>query len=439
MKRVMQKAGRLPVVAFAAMLALAAGAAGAAAQAGVGTEGTFLIRGGNVWTTAGQTTRADVLVQDGRIAAVGPSVGAPAGATVVDATGKTIYPGMWDAFTPMGLAEIGGISTMNLVSELGDYNPHNRAVVAINIESEMIAITRSNGVTNVISAPSGGVFSGQAAALHLSGWTWEDMAAKMSAAYVMNYPRSGGGGRGFGPPPSAQQQQQANERVSAAVRELKDMLRLAGSYDAARRAGSDDFDLKLEAMRPLVRGEALVIVSADSEEQIRGAVALADTFSLKIAILGGDEAWKVAELLAQKNVPVILGSIQSTPAQDAPYDAIYAQPGVLHRAGVKFAFSTGGVANARHVPYHAALATAYGLPTEVAIHALTLWPAQIFGLEAELGSVEQGRIANLFVATGNPLDVRTTVDEVFIKGRRVPIDDRHTRLYEKWNSRPIRR
>ncbi|MCI0434039.1 MAG: amidohydrolase family protein [Gemmatimonadetes bacterium] len=425
---------------LAGAMALALNAAGAAGQAAVGTEGTFLIRGGSVWASSGQTTRADVLIQDGRIAAVGPAVNAPAGAVVVDAAGKTVYPGMWDAYTPIGLAEISGIATMNLVSEIGDFNPHNRAIVALNVETEMMAITRSNGVTNVITAPSGGVISGQAAAIHLSGWTWEDMAARMSAAYMIHYPRAGGGGRGgFGPAPSQQQQQQAEERTAAAVKALKDMLRLAASYDAARRAGSNDFDLKLEAMRPLVRGETLAIVSADSEEQIRGAIALADTFSLRIAVLGGDEAWKVAELLATKNVPVILGSLQSTPAQDAPYDALYAQPGVLHRAGVKFAFSTGGVANARHVPYHAALATAYGLPPAAAMNALTLWPAQIFGLDNELGSVEPGKIGNVFVADGDPLDVRTTVHEVFIKGRRVPIDDRHTRLYEKWNSRPIRR
>jgi imidazolonepropionase-like amidohydrolase len=380
-----------------------------------------------------------VLIQDGRIAAVGASVNAPAGATTIDATGKFIYPGMWDAFTPIGLAEIGGIATMNLRSEIGDYNPHNRAIVAINVESEMIAITRSTGVLNVLTAPSGGVISGQAAALHLSGWTWEDMAAKVDAAYVMNYPRSGGGGRGFGGfQPSQQQQQAAEERMRREVGELKDMLRLARSYDEARVAGASDFDLKLEAMRPLINGQVTALVSADDEEQIRGAISLADTFGLKIAIQGGREAWKVAELLAQKNVPVILSSIQSTPGQDEPYDAVYAQPGVLHRAGVKFAFSTGGASNARHVPFHAALATAYGLPADAAMLALTQWPAEIFGID-DLGSIAPGKIANVFIADGDPLDIRTTVEEVFIKGRHVPLDDRHTRLYEKWNARPVKK
>jgi imidazolonepropionase-like amidohydrolase len=216
------------------------------------------------------------------------------------------------------------------------------------------------------------------------------------------------------------------------------MLRLARSYDEARVAGASDFDLKLEAMRPLINGQVTALVSADDEEQIRGAISLADTFGLKIAIQGGREAWKVAELLAQKNVPVILSSIQSTPGQDEPYDAVYAQPGVLHRAGVKFAFSTGGASNARHVPFHAALATAYGLPADAAMLALTQWPAEIFGID-DLGSIAPGKIANVFIADGDPLDIRTTVEEVFIKGRHVPLDDRHTRLYEKWNARPVKK
>jgi len=405
------------------------------AQAGVGSEGTFLIRGGSVWTPNGQLMQADVLIRDGMIAQVG-TIGPVAGAQEIDARGKRVYPGMWDSFTPVGLAEIGGIATMNLRSELGDFNPNDRAIVAINVESEMIAITRSTGVTNVVTAPSGGILSGQAAVLHMSGWTWEDMAANAAAAYIINYPRSGGGGRGGGFSPSPDQARSAAERATQQVNGLKEFLRTAKVYDEARSAGSQDFDLKLESMRPLVRGDEPALVAADREEEIRGAVALADSFGLRIAISGGDEAWKVADLLARRNVPVILGSIQSTPAADAPYDAIYAQPGVLVRAGVKIAFSTGGASTARHVPFHAALATAYGLAPDAAMNALTIWPAEIFGVGDQLGSVEAGKIANLFIADGDPLDIRTDVSAIFIKGRSVPLDDRHTRLYEKWRGRP---
>jgi imidazolonepropionase-like amidohydrolase len=154
-------------------------------------------------------------------------------------------------------------------------------------------------------------------------------------------------------------------------------------------------------------------------------------------ISGGGEAYKVAKLLVEKNVPVILGSIESTPGNDVPYDAIYAQPGLLYEAGVKFAFSTGGGSNARHVAFHAALAIAYGLPADGALKALTIWPAEIFGADKEIGSVAPGKLANLFIVTGDPMDLRTQVTGVFIKGRLVPDDDRHNRLYLKYKARPL--
>jgi imidazolonepropionase-like amidohydrolase len=409
------------------------------AQTSIGQEGTFLIRGGTVVTVSGgNLANNDVLIREGRIAQIGPNLQAPAGATEIDARGKFVYPGMMDSFTPVGLAEIGGIATMNLRSELGDFNPHDRAIVAINVESEMIPITRSNGVTNVLTAPSGGIISGQAALVHLSGWTWEDMTAKAPAAIIINYPGGGGGGRGGGGG-GGRRGGGGGASAEQQISELKDLLRTAKAYDAARTAGAASSDLQLEAMRSLVRGETIALVSANNEEQIRGAIALADSFGLKVAIQGGADAWKVASLLASKNVPVVLSSIQSTPPNDAPYDAIYAQPGVLVRAGVKIAFSTGGASNARHVPYHAALSVAYDLPADAALKGLTLWPAQIFGADKDLGSIEVGKMGNLFIADGDPLDVRTHVLEVFIKGRRVPIDDRHTELYQKYNAKPIRK
>lgn len=421
--------------ALALGLAFAALPAIAAAQPRIGEEGTFAIRGGTVITGTGQRLEnATVVIANGRIAAVGSNAQVPAGATEIDATGRFVYPGMIDAYTPLGLSEIGGINTMNLRSELGDFNPHMRAIVALNVDSELLGVTRANGVTNVLSTPSSGIISGQAALIHTAGWTWEDLAANGSAAaYVVNWPREPSFRFGGANPA---QERAARERVEQNIAELEAWLRTARDYDAAREAGSTHWDQQYEAMRPLVRGEVPALVSADSEEQIRGVLELADSFDIQVIIYGGDEAWKVAELLAQKQVPVVLGSLQSTPADDVPYDAIYAQPGVLHRAGVKIAFSTGGAANARHVPYHAALAVAYGLPADAAIQALTLWPAQIFGADDQIGSIETGKLANLFITTGDALDIRSQVQEVFIKGRRVPMDDRHTRFYEKYNSRP---
>jgi imidazolonepropionase-like amidohydrolase len=427
--RTMTMRGALSAAAFACTLALPA-----AAQPLIGEAGTYLIRGGMVVTVSGQTLpNTSVLVQDGLIAAVGPDIAAPAGATTIDASGQFVYPGLFDGYTPLGLSEIGGIATMNLRSEIGDYNPHNRAIVAINLDSEMMGVTRANGVTNVLTAPSAGVMSGQAALIHTAGWTWEDIAVEPTAGYIINYPRAPsfrfGGGEG-------PQNRAAEERVQEQIAELKLTLSKARDYERTRAAGAPLSNQEYEALRPLMRGEKPAIVSADSEDQIRGVIALADTFGIDVIINGAGEAWKVADLLAEKGIPLILGSIMSTPGPDEPYDAVYAAPGVLHRAGVRFAFSTGSATGARHVPFHAALAVAYGLPADVALRALTLTAAEIFGVQDRLGSIDQGKIADLFIATGDPLDPRTQVTEVFIKGRRVPPDDRHHRFYEKYDGRP---
>ena len=425
--------------ALTLLAALALAPAALHAQAQPGVDGTFLIRGATVWTGTGQTLQnTNVLLRNGRIEAIGANASA-AGATEIDGRGKFLYPGMIDSYTPLGLAEIGGIATMNLRSEMGEYNPHMRAVVAINVDSDMIGVTRANGVTSAITAPSGGIISGQAALINMAGWTWEDMAVRPAAAFVLNLPRQpgqggpgGGGGGGGGGAGNAQ----ARERAEQQLRELRTVLTTAKEYDRARAAGADESDLMYEALRPMVRGEVPALVSADDEGQINSALTFAEELGIKIIILGGRDAWKVRDRLARTNTPVVLGSIQSTPGADAPYDAIYAQPGILNEAGVKFAFSTGGASGARHVPFHASLAVAYGLPKEAAMKALTIWPAEIFGAGSQIGTIEVGKLANVFLTTGDPLDVRSQVVEVFIKGRRVPMDDRHRKLYEKYNARP---
>ena len=428
----------LGVAAVAALLVF--GNARASDQANVGVEGTFFIRGGTVVVGNGERVpNTNVLIEDGRILAIGNSVGAPAGATTIDATGQFVYAGMIDSYTPMGLAEIGRISTMQMSAEIGQFNPHLRAMVAINTGSVMLGVTRSNGVTSAITAPTGGIISGQAALINTDGWTWEDMAVTGNAGYVVNYPSAQGGGRrgggggfaGFGGG-GADREARAKEQLE----ELKQEIRVAKSYHMAREGGLEDGDLIYESMGPLVRREVPAIMRVNSQEAIEGAVALGEEIGIDIVIAGGRDAWKVRDLLAEKNIPVVLSSIQSTPGTGLPYDAVYAQPGVLVEAGVKIAFSTGGASNARHVPYHAALATAYGLSPEDAWRALTIWPAEIWRADDMIGTVEVGKMANIFVADGDPLDIRTNVNEVFIKGRRVPMDDRANRLYEKHNARP---
>jgi imidazolonepropionase-like amidohydrolase len=392
--------------------------AAAVAQASPGEGGDYVIRGGTVVTGTGERlANTSLLIRNGRIAEMGPNVSA-GDAKVIDAAGKFVYPGMIDANTGIGLQEIGGVPTMTMRSEMGQFNPHIRALVGLNVESEILGVTRMNGVTSVITSPTGGTISGQATLINTAGWTWEDLAVKREAGIMINLPGGGGGGRGGrggrgggGTPP-------------ATAAELETFMTAAQDYDKARTAGSTKLDLVYEAMRPLFKKEVPAIIPANGEAQIRQAIAFGEKYGIRVVLQGGSQAWRVRTLLAQKNIPVILSSIQSAPGDTANYDEIYAQPGLLYDAGVKFAFSTGNGSNARHVAFHAALAVAYGLAPEGALKALTIWPAEIFGAEKDIGSLAQGKLANLFITTGDPLDLRTQVTDVFIKGRQVPDDDR---------------
>jgi imidazolonepropionase-like amidohydrolase len=402
------------------------------AQASPGKDGTFLIRGGTVVTGTGERlANTSILIRNGRIAQVGQNINA-ANAQIIDAAGKFVYPGMIDANTGIGLQEIGGVQTMTMRSEMGQFNPHIRAVVGLNVESEILGVTRMNGVTSVITTPTGGSISGQAALINTAGWTWEDIAVVRDAGIVINLPGGGGrgrggggGGRGRGAAPDAN----AGPELERFMQESKD-------YDAKRTAGMTNVDLVYEAMRPLFAKKVPAIIGASSEQSIKDAIAFGEKWGIRVVIQGGGEAWKVRTLLAQKNIPVVLGSLESAPGDEQPYDEVYAQPGLLYDAGVKFAFSTGNGSNARHVPFHAQLAIAYGLPPEGALKALTIWPAEIFGADKDIGSIAQGKLANLVVMSGDPFDLRTQVTNLFIKGRLVPADDRQSRLYEKYKGRP---
>ena len=442
MSRVMWKAGRRSAggaALLAAVVVVVATSSSLAAQASPGEETSYLIKGGTVVNPGGQRlANTNILVRNNRIVQMGTGVTAN-DAKVIDATGKLIYPGMIDANTGIGLQEIGGVTTMSMRSEMGEFNPHMRALVALNVESEILGVTRMNGVTSVVTSPTGGTISGQATLINTAGWTWEDLAVVRSAGIIINLPGGGGGGRGGRGGRGGGAGGAGNAAATQQLAELNEFMQESKDYDARRTAGSPKQDLVYESMRQLFNKSVPAIIPAGGEEPIKEAIAFGEKWGIRVVIQGGAQAWKVRTLLAQKNVPVILGSIQSAPGDDQAYDEIYAQPGLLYEAGVKFAFSTGGGANARHVAFHAALAVAYGLPSDGALKALTIWPAEIFGADKEIGSIAQGKLANFFIVTGDPLDLRTQVVDVFIKGRLVPDDDRHNRLYLKYKARPLPR
>jgi imidazolonepropionase-like amidohydrolase len=423
-----------------AVVGLASGlpAQNAPAPATSGSAGTYVVRGATVVPVSGpRISNATVVISGGRIAAVGANVQVPAGATVIDGSGLFVYPGLIDSGTQLGLTEIGSVPGPTDLQELGEFNPQNVALTAVNAHSELIPVARANGITTAITGPRGGLVSGQVALIDLAGWTPAEMAAQPRAAMVVNYPRSRAGGRRFGPQQSESEQREAMNRQ---VRALYDFFRDAKTYAEVvgrteSRAGGRA-NLVMQAMLPVVRGEQPALFDVDSEDQIRGVLALADTFGLKAIIRGGSDAWKVADELARRQIPVIVGPLTRAPAPDEPYDAIYANPGALARAGVKIAFQTDNASDSRNLPYNAALATAYGLDPDVALRALTITPAEIWGVADRYGSIEPGKVANVIVTTGDPLDVRTTVKHLFIRGELVPFTDRHTELYDQFRARP---
>jgi imidazolonepropionase-like amidohydrolase len=409
-------------------------------------RGVYAIRNARVVPVSGPTIdNGTVIISDGKIEAIGTNVSVPSGAQIIEARGLWVYPGMFDAGTSLGLVEVGqGAPGTVDATEVGDLNPHVKAIVAINPHSAHIGVTRVDGVTNTLTSPLGGLISGQAAVINLVGTTPAEMAVVPHAALVINYPRTSTGGGGFF---AAVQPANLSEAVNTANRQVEQIrrtLRDAEVYGRARDAYARDKtlprpeqNLMLEALIPYVRGERPVVFRADRETEMRGAIRFAEEMKLKPIILGGDDAWKMIGLLKEKNVPVILTGVLDLPSrEDDFYDTLYENPARLRQAGLRFAISSGdGGANVRNLPYYAGMAAAFGLPKDEALKAVTLYPAQIMNLGDRLGSIEVGKIANLVVTDGDLLETRTHVRHLFIDGRQIPLTSRHTDLNDAFRNR----
>ena len=400
-----------------------------------------------VHTVSGETIDdGTVSFRSGRIVEVGRGLPALSGATVVDATGKHLWPGMIDANTVIGLTEIGSVAGSVDTAETGALNPDVNTAIAVNPDSELIPVTRANGVTHVLSVPEGGLVSGTSSLIRLSGWTWEDLAAATPVALHVRWPsfriRRGTPGR----PPQTSEEDQKKERDEA-LKKIKTLFEDAAAYAKAKAAGGTpgrpfDTDPALEAMLPVLDGRVPVIVQADEIKQIRSAVAFARSQGLRMVLLSSGDTALATDLLKENAIPVIVDGVLSVPAHDDdPYDAAYALPAKLKAAGVAFCISSGGggfgAMNTRNLPYHAAMAAAFGLSRDDAMRAITIEPARILGVGRDLGTIEAGKSASLILTDGDPLEVRTHVLSEWIDGRPVALsDNRHERLYRKYASRP---
>jgi len=430
-----------------AALALLAAALGSVALSSEAPA--IAIRGGRVVTVSGPVIEnATVVLQGGRIAAVGTDVAVPAGATIVDASGHHVYPGLIDGLTTLGLTEIGSVPGSVDVTEVGDVNPHAQAWVALHPHSELIPVARAGGVTVALAAPSGGLVSGQSALIRLAGTTPEALAVKTTAGMHVTFP-TGRPARDISrlfdePEPKTFEERQKEKRKNqerdlGRLRNLLEEARAHGAaMDAARegRLPPPKADLPLEALVPVARGEVPVILRVDAEEDIRAAVAFAGERRIRLILAGGLDAWRCAGLLKEKEVAVLLNVDRLPRRESDAYDAAYANPARLHRAGVRFAIVSDGASQSRNLPYEAAMARSFGLPAEAALRAITLSPAEIFGVADRLGSLEPGKDGNVVVATGDVMDHRTRVTHVFIDGVPQSLETRHTRLYRQFKDRP---
>jgi imidazolonepropionase-like amidohydrolase len=382
--------------------------------------------------------RGTIVIRGNRIEAVGANITVPAGAQVIDAKGSEVYPGFIDARTSLGLNEPGprGFEDTN---EMLEINASVKAQVAYQSDSDAIPVARVNGITTAAVVPSGGLIGGQVAVMNLDGWTWEEATLQPVAGVSFQFPplvRGGGGGGGGGNADANRKYEDLKKERDAKVKRVEDLIARARAYGrlpAADRAT----DWNLAALVPVAELKLPMFVAANNESDIREAVAFADRAGIRIVITGGIESPLVAPLLKEKNIPVILGSVLTLPArEDAHHAATYKAAGELAQAGVTFAFGTGGAANNRLIPYEAAISVAWGLDRDRALRAITLDAAKILGVADRIGSLEPGKIANLFIATGDPMEMKTQFTHIFINGRSVGLKSKHTELYERFSSRP---
>jgi imidazolonepropionase-like amidohydrolase len=427
---------------------------------------TFFIRGVDVYPVTGPEQKGvSVLVQDGKIADIGAKLVAPKGMKIVEGKGLRLYPGIIDSNTELGLSEVGAERVTVDTGELGEFMPQLKALSAVNPESAHFPVVRANGITTVMTFPAAGgrggrggggtqFISGQAALIHMDGWTWEDMEINRSAAVHLLYPSiASRGGRGglanvdfadevallFGGGSAAGTYTEAKRNYEAQVAKVTEFFAAARQYQKERTANMPGFkrDLKFEAMLPVLEGKVPVAVPAARERAIHDAIAFAEKEHIKIVILSPQELGKEGPELKAKNIPVILGRTEALPEnQDAPYDYAESLPAEFYKAGVKIAFGTFDNEFSRNLPYNAARAVAYGLPYDAALKAITINAAEIWGAGDKIGSIEKGKWADLVLVTGDPMETPTQIKALYIKGKEVDLSNKQTKLYDKYLARP---
>jgi len=405
----------------------------------------ILIKKATIVTVKGETLQnEDLLIENGKIKAIGKDITSPTGAKIIDASGKFVYPGFIDGYSHFGLTEIGAIPSTTDIRELGKENPELKVAWAINPHSVHFKTSRINGTTTALVAPEGGTFPGLSALIKMEGWTFPEISLKEVATSFINFPITAPPTRGERLGPKRETKIDVTAKL---VEKIKNYLDEARHYLELKKSAAKDPSLappelnpKYEALAPVLDGTLPVIISVEKAKDIELAIKFAEEEKLNAIFRGCTQGFKVADKIKEAGIPVIIESLYRGPSEpEDGYDAPYRNVVELAKAGIMICFSSGTDPSlGKDLPYHAARAVAFGLDHEEAIKALTINPAKIFGVADRLGSLEIGKDADLFITTGDPLDLRSEVTHLFINGRETDLSNWWDTLYEKWQTRPLK-
>jgi imidazolonepropionase-like amidohydrolase len=412
------------------------------AQKQPGYQGPFALTNAQIIVAPGDTIESGtVVIRDDSIAAVGPNVEAPDEAQVIDSENRTVYPGFIDSGTHLGLAEIGSLPETRDFNEIGELTAHMNALTAVNPNSVHVPTTRVHGITSVITEPENGILPGTATLIGLHGYTPEQMHLGDVTLTKLDFPSVGRQG-----PSDDRSPETIQKEADKALNKLNELWTQAERYariDSAVAVQPEtrrqpEFVPAMEGLIPVIRGEQPLMISANAAPDLSKALDWAEERGVldQVILSGAMEGWRVADEIAAADVPVLVGSVMQPPSRESDrYDKAYRTPALLHEEGVTVALRSGKTENVRNLVFHAGFAAARGLGKTEALRAITTTPAQIFGVEDQVGTIETGKRANLFVANGDPFQPDTDVRHLFIDGYKLPLENRATKLYDEFLNR----